>query len=204
MGDNSLGDYASDAWNWLKGSGSDIAQKIGLGGATTADLAKMANLNNVGGQSLGFANQNRANYGTLTAQGMASLQRLNELANGKNSVSAMQLQQGNQQALAAQQAMAASANPANAAMAARNAAQNMGRLQYGLSGQQAVAGLQERNQAQQAAAGLLGTLRGQDLQGTLGGYNAATGAYSGGLNGSRDPTILQQGAPIVAGAMRAF
>lgn len=203
-GDNSLGDYAGDAWNWLKDRGGDALKQVGLGGATTADESKMNNLNAVGGGALGFAGTAQGNYNAFTGQGMQSLAALRALAEGKNSVSAEQLRQGMQQGVSAQHAMAAGASPQNAAMAARNASNNMSRLSYGLSGQQAVAGLAERNQAQQAYANMLAQLRGQDLQGTLGGYNAATGAYSGGLNGQRDPTMLAQWSPIVAGAMKAI
>ena len=204
QGDNSLGDYANSAWNWAKGTGAGILKDIGLNGNTPGDQQKIDNLNGVGGQAMGFAGDAQGNYNKLSGLGYGALNQLQATANGQNSVSAEQLRQGLQSNLANQQSMAASASPNNAAMAARNAAQNMGRLGYGMAGQQAVAGLAERNQAMSQYGNLLGTLRGQDLQGTLGGFNAATGAYSGGLNGSRDPTLVQQWAPIVAGAAKAL
>ncbi len=173
--------------------------KIGLNGASESDEAKMAKLNQVGAGAMGFAGQARDNYGQLTGRLNGSLDQLQALANGQNSVSALQLHQALQQNLANQQSMAAGAAPGNAAMAARTGAMQMGRLGYGLAGQQAVAGLQERNQAAQNYASLLGQSRGQDLQGTLGGFNAASGAYGGGLNGQHDPTIASQWAPIVSG-----
>ena len=174
---------------------------VGLNGASSSDQAKMNNLNAVGQQGMNFAGQAQGGFNQLGAQGMGALNALNATANGQNSVSAEQLRQGQQANMAQQQSLAAAASPQNAAMAARQAAQNISRLNYGLSGQQATAGLQERQQAQQAYAGLLGTLRGQDLQGTLGGYNAANQAYTGGLNGVRDPTLVQQwGGAISAGA----
>ena len=201
---HSMGDELSDGWNWLKGEASGPLQEIGLGGNTPSDNTKINNLNTVGGQAMGFSGINQGQYNQLGAQGMGALSNLQALANGQNSVSAEQLRQGLQSNLANQQSMAAGASPNNAAMAARNAAQNMGRLGYGMAGQQAVAGLQERNQAQGQYANLLGTLRGQDLQGSLGGLNAATGAYGGGLNGQRDPTLISQWGGPISGAIKAI
>jgi hypothetical protein len=89
-------------------------------------------------------------------------------------------------------------------MAARNAANNMARLGYGLSGQQALAGLQERQQAQQAYANLLGQARGQDVQAAPGGYNTAASSYGGGLNGSREPSNSAQIANAIAGAASVY
>jgi hypothetical protein len=101
---------------------------------------------------------------------------------GQNSVSAEQLRQGLQQQLAQQQSMAASANPNDSAMAARNAAMNMGQASQALAGQQATAGLQERNAAAQQLGQLqLGQL-GTNAQTALGGFNAATGAYGAALS----------------------
>lgn len=199
-GDNSLGDYVSDyggrAWNWLG--------QNGLGGATASDQAKMNNLNAVGQGAMGFAGQAQGNYGQLTQQGMGALNGLAATANGQNSVSAEQLRQGLQTNLAQQQSLAAGASPQNAAMAARQAAANSAKLGYGLSGQQAVAGQAERNAAQGQYASLLGSMRGQDLQGTLGGYGAATGAYSDGLNGKNDPTVLSQVSSIIPGLAKVL
>ena len=177
---------------------------IGLGGASSSDEQKMNNLNGVGAGAMGFAGQAQGDYNNLTGQGQRALSGLSDIANGQRSVSAEQLRQGLQQNLASQQAAAASAAPGNSAMAARNAAMNMNRAAYGLSGQQAVAGLAERNQAQGQDANLLGQMRGQDVQGAVGGYNAASGAYGGGLNGQRDPTIAQQWAPIVQGVAKGL
>ncbi len=176
-------------------------KKIGLNGASESDEEKMKRLNRVGSSAHRFGRDAAGNYRDLTGRLTGSLDSLQDLANGKNSVSALQLQQGLQQNLNTQRSMAAGASPNNAAMAARTAAMNMGRLGSGLAGQQALAGLQERNQAQQNYASLLGSARGQDMQGALGGYNAAVGAYGGGLNGKSDPTLAQQWAPVVAGAV---
>ncbi len=181
--------------SWL----GNAATAVGLGGASQSTLNKQANLNSVGANAQQFAGSNQAGFNGLGSQGNQSLAQLQAIANGQNSVSAMQLQQAQQAAMAQQRSLAAGASPANSAMAARNAANNLNTANYGLAGQQAVAGLAERNQAQTQYANLLGTLRGQDLQGALGSNQTAVGAYSGGLNGVADPTIAQQWAPIVSG-----
>ena len=153
---------------------------------------KINALNASAANATNFANQNQAGFNQLGAQGNQALSGLQALANGQNSVSALQLQQAQRQNLANQQAMAASASPQNAAMAARTAAIQSGKLGYGLAGQQAVAGLQERNQAQNQYANLLGQLRGQDLSGATGSMGQAINAQSGGLNGQLDPSLVQQ------------
>lgn len=133
-------------------------------------------------QSYGGLNQTNANMGQTQDYLRGQMQ-------GQNSVSAEQLRQGLQQQQAAQMSMAAS-NPGNP-MAARTAAMQMARSGYGMAGQQALAGLQERNNAAtqlgqsygqqgqlQLGQGQLALGRSsQDLQAGLGGYNAANNAY---------------------------
>ena len=185
--------------NQEKGLGG-VLNQLGLNGPTPGDRAKMDRLNRVGSDAMGFAGQARNNYSALSGRLHGALDDLQAQARGENSVSALQLQQAQDRNLAAQRSMAASASPQNQAMAARTAAMQMGQLGYGLAGQQALAGLMERQQAQQAYASLLGQARGQDMQGTLGGYGAAAGAYGGGLNAQRDPTLAGQLAGGLAGA----
>lgn len=173
--------------NWSREFGD-----MGLNGQQPSDKAKQDRLNNVGADGQLFGEQAADNYAAMTGRLNGSLDDLQAQAQGKNSVSALQLSQANQQNLAQQRSMAAGAGPNNQAMAARTGAMQMGRLGSGLAGQQAVAGLQERNQAQQNYGNLLGAARGQDAQAAIGGYNAATGAYGGGLNGEKDPTQIGQ------------
>jgi len=177
----------------------DQMKSMGLNGASESDEDKMRRMNGIGDDARAFGWQANDNYNAMTGRLGGALDDLQATARGQNSVSALQLRQGLQQNQAAQQSMAAGANPNNSAGAARTAAIQMGRLGAGLAGQQAVAGIQERNQAQQAYGNLLGAARGQDLQGTLGGYNAAAGAYGGGLNGQKDPTLAGQWAGAVGG-----
>jgi hypothetical protein len=148
-----------------------------------------------------FAGQGERGYRDLGQQGMGALSGLQALAQGQNSVSAEQLRQGLQQNLAAQQSMAASASPANAAMAARTAAIQGGRLGAGLAGQQAIAGLQERNQAQQQYAALLQALRGQDLQAALGSRQNAMTGYGAQNSGAAEKSWWEKFGPAAqAGA----
>lgn len=178
--------------------GTPLVKKY-TGDGDAADQEKKDRLNAVGASGQQFGDSAAGNYAGLTGRLNGSLDALQAQANGQNSVSAMQLQQGLQQNQAAQRSFAAGASPNNSAAAARTAAMQMGRMGTGLAGQQALAGLQERNQAQQNYASMLGAARGQDMQGALGGYNTATTAYGGGLNGQPTKSSAEKYAPIVAG-----
>jgi hypothetical protein len=137
----------------------------------------LGNLNTQGAAASGFANQAQQGYGQLGAEAQATRDYLRSVAQGQNSVSAEQLRQGLQQNMSAQRSMAASASPQNQAMAARTAAMQMGRMGAGMSGQAALAGLQERNQAQQQLGQMILGQRGQDLNAALGSRQSAIGAY---------------------------
>jgi hypothetical protein len=148
------------------------------------------NLNMQGGAAGAFANLGQSNYDVGTSQlngtygqlGNA-MQFLNGQMRGENSVSAEQLRQGLGQTMSQQRSMAASASPQNSAMAARTAAMNMGRLGAGMSGQAALAGIQERNAAAQQY-GQLGSALGQLQLGARGqDVNVANGARQNAING---------------------
>lgn len=106
--------------------------------------------------------------------------RYGRIAAGQDSISAEQLRQGLQQNQAAQMSMAAGARPGNAAMAARTAAMNMSRQGMGMSGQAAMAGLQERRDALGAQLGAMGA-GAQAQQGFMGGQSNLQGAIQQGL-----------------------
>lgn len=171
-----IGGQLTDAGNWGIGSGDpsnpDRASIRGLGAAQQQ----------FAGQLQGVGQQGMQNY-AADRGGLAGTQGyLSGVMQGQNSVSAEQLRQGLQQNQAQQMSLAAGASPQNAAMAARTAAIQSGQLGAGLAGQQALAGIQERN----AAAGQLGQLQlgqsGQDLQYGLQGYGLANNAYGGATN----------------------
>lgn len=145
--------------------------------------------------------------------------RYGRIAQGMDSISAEQLRQGLGQNQAAQMSMAAGAAPQNQAMAARNAMMNMSRQGMGMSGQAAMAGLQERRDALGAQAQMQGLIqqgimgqRGQNLQAGLGGTGMAMQGY-GGIEGNRTsrygamlgvPTPAEQMTGMVASGLEAF
>ena len=148
-----------------------------------------------------FADQAQQGYGQLGQLGQQNIAALQAQASGQNSVSAEQLRQALQQNLAQQQSMAAGASPRNAAAAARTAAIQSGRLGAGLAGQQAIAGLQERNQAQQQLASAIQGMRGQDLNAALGGRQTAVTGYGANNAGQPEPSSAEKYLPMVLGGL---
>lgn len=194
-------------WDGVKEVGSGVINGItGLTKSPDADIEAQRKrlLQRQAAAAGGFADTTQGSYTSLGRQGNGALAALARQASGQDSVSAEQLRQGIQQGVAAQRSFAAGAAPANAAQAARTAAIQAGRLTSGLAGQQALAGLQERNQAQGQYAQLLQALRGQDLQATQGARGQAIQGYSAGNAGTPAPSLVQQYAPLVqAGASLA-
>lgn len=135
-------------------------------------------------------------------QVQAQMAQLQAIQSGRNSVSAEQLRQGLQQNVAAQQSMAAGAAPQNQVMAARTAMMQTGRLGAGLAGQQAVAGLQERNQATMAMNGLLANNGQLANSAALGGW----GANQAALNQQYQQSLNSQNqiAGVIAGVGSAY
>ena len=156
-----------------------------------------ADLDEIGLASNQFAEYNQGGYQALTGEAAAQRDALRRQALGQDSLSSEQLRQGLQQNLASQRSMAASASPGNAAMAARNAAMNMGRAASGMSGAAATAGIQERQAAQNALSQMILQQRGQDLQGALGSRQNAISGY-GGIK--PEGTTLDKLAPIIKAA----
>ncbi len=120
-----------------------------------------------------FANRAQKGFDQLGGEASAERDYLRRLASGKDSVSAEQLRQGLQQNVAGQMSMAATARPGSAPMAARSAMMNAGRAASAMSGQQAVAGLQERQMAHQGLSNMLMQQRQQELQAALQGRQNA-------------------------------
>ena len=157
------------------------------------------------GAAGGFADQGQANYGALTGRGQGALDYLQGQMMGQNSVSAEQLRQGLQQNLAAQQSFAAGASPRNAAMAARTAAIQSARLGAGMSGQAALAGLQERNQAAQLYGQQIGQMRGQDLNAALQGRQNAIAGYGGYVTPmTPEKSWLEKYGPAIQGGLSSI
>lgn len=166
----------------------------------TAD-AKRAALNQQAGAAGSFADQAQQNYGAMTEESKQARDYLRRLASGDESISAEQLRQSNQQTLSAQRSMAASASPQNGPMAALAAMQNMNRASMGLSGQQAMAGIAERQAAQQGLANMIMQERGQDAQTAVGSRGNAINGYGGVAPAG---SWLDRYGNAVAGGLGAF
>jgi hypothetical protein len=153
-----------------------IASVFGVGSGDPGNPYR--NALNANAQQQGQFGQNLQGQYMANQNGIAGTAgMLQGLASGQNSVSALQLQQGLRQSQAQQMSMAAGAAPQNQVMAARVAADNMARSAYGMSGQQAMAGLQERQGALNTLAQLQGQQAGQNMQGALGMAQNTNAAY---------------------------
>ena len=210
--------YDPSSWNWGRiGAAGATGGLSELGGARTLfdaagtdifadpgadqERQRKALLYGQAQAAGGFADTAQQGYGQLGNEAAAQRGFLQALASGQNSISAEQLRQGLQQNLAAQQSMAASASPMNAAMAARTAAIQSARLGAGLSGQQALAGLQERQMAQQALANMILQQRGQDLQAALGSRGNALQGYGAANAGAPEKSWIEKYGPAITGAL---
>jgi hypothetical protein len=168
-------------WNNLKdglGGGWDNITDF-LGGEPESAKEKRNKLNEQGDAAGSFAGVGEQGYGQMGAEAQQARDYLRQVAMGRESIAGEQLRQGLQQNLASQRSMAASAAPQNAAMAQRNAAMNMGRASMGMTGQAALAGIQERRAAQEALMQSIMQQRQQDLQAALQSRSNANTAYGG-------------------------
>jgi hypothetical protein len=124
-----------------------------------------------------FADRGEAGFNRLGGENAATRRMLQDQATGKVSLSGEQLRQGLAQNVAGQASMAAGARGGNQAMAARQAAMNAGRAGSALTGQQALAGIQERNAAVSALGQMQMGQRAMELQAALGARGQQLGAY---------------------------
>lgn len=185
---------SSGQWDWGNGQNGDAPSDMSKGGtnisgalgkvrdAITDPFKRTSQYGQVdpdgmlGDQSRragGFANAAQGQFGQLGRESAESRDHLRRLASGQDSISAEQLRQSLQQNLGGQMSMAAGARPGNAAMAARTAANNAANMGAGLAGQQAMAGIAERQAAQQSLANMLMQQRQQELQAALGARGQA-------------------------------
>jgi hypothetical protein len=172
--------YNSGSGRGLFGHVYDIGKKVaGIADESESAKEQRANLNNQGGMASEFADIGQQNYGQLTAEAAALREAMRRRASGQDSLSAEQLRQGLQQQVAQQRSMAAGAAPQNAAMASRNAMNNMARASAGMSGNAAMAGIQERAAAEKALADLMIQQRGQDVNVALGSRQNAISGFGG-------------------------
>ena len=141
--------FLGDIGNWLTKRPGEAEQRQGL---------------------LNMGQTGQADYSRLGGALDTEAERLRRQANGEDSLSAEQLRQGLQQNVAAQRSMAAGASPQNAAMAGLMASRNAMVAGAGLAGQQATAGIQERQAASDALGRMLLQQRQQEQQNAQFGY----------------------------------
>jgi hypothetical protein len=206
-------------FDWMKRGGEEGLEKGmtsgGIGSlpgkyddATKRDQGFIEKLGLVGDNAGQFGQDSQGQFRSLGREATGERDYLRNIARGNESVSRMQLAQALQQNQAAQQSMAAGARPGNAAMAARGAAMNAGRQGAGLAGQQAIAGIQERQAAQQQLAQMLMQQRQQELGGVQTGYGTQVGAFGTALGGAMgSPTgteklldLIMRGGEAIGGA----
>jgi hypothetical protein len=167
------------SWYGDIANGSFLGKAFGIGQYDPSNPYRNALQANAE-QQTGFGQNLQQQYLANQAGIGNTMGMLQGLAQGQNSVSMEQARQNMQQAQAQQMSMAAGAAPQNSAMAARNAANNMGQLSYGIAGQQSLAGLQER----QAALNALSQMQMQQAQQNLTGAGqfGQLGNYAYGTN----------------------
>lgn len=185
--------------NPLRGSADVIRDQFSEGGifgdaAGTKDRAAQAR------EAGSFADYSGSEAARLGIEADSQRKYMEDIARGRESVSAMQLQDSLGKNLASQQAMVAAANPASGAMAARTGMQNQARQAAGLAGDQALAGIQERQQAQQALNEMLLRQRGQDVNATVQSRGIAAGAFTP----TGQPTGADKTAGLLSGALKIF
>lgn len=170
--------WYGDAWDWTKETAGDAYDGLtGEGGLLGDAKGTQARLDQ-GAKASDFAN-----YGENAAQrgGMIARQEqdnMRKYATGEESLSKLMLKQGLASNVAGQQAMAASARPGSGAMAARGAMMNAGRAASGLAGQQATAGFQERQAAQNSLNQMIMQQRQQDMGAATQSRQNAISAYN--------------------------
>jgi hypothetical protein len=152
----------------------------------------------------GFADTAQQGYGQLGQQGQQNISGLQRLASGQDSVSAEQLRQALQQQRAQQQSFAAGGAPSSAAARARTAAIQMGRASTAAAGQQTVAGLAERQQAQSALSNAIMQQRQQDLQAALQSRGQAIQGYGAQNAGTPEKSNVEKYGGAIAGALGLF
>ncbi|MBA2544134.1 MAG: tail fiber domain-containing protein [Deltaproteobacteria bacterium] len=189
-------DWAKSGANWASDKLGDVFGDPGAAGE--ADRKKL--LYEQAAAAGGFAGVGEAGYGAMTAEANAARQNLADQASGKLSYSREALRQGLQQNVGAQQSLAAGASPQNAAMSARTAAMQSARLGSGMSGQAALAGIQEQSAAAKALQDAILAQRGQDMQVGLGSRQNAMSGYGAGNAGQPEKSWIERNGQAISGA----
>lgn len=172
--------WHEDPWGALKRTGGKIKDRWKKDNAESqSTIDQRNNLNAQGSAAGSWADENQDNARRQGAMSQDMYNAMGDQASGKTSISREMLQQGLQQQYGQQRSMAAGASPQNAAMAARTGAMNMGRASSNMSGQAAVAGMQEQQAAREQQGRFLQNWRGQDMAAAQGARGQSIGAYQG-------------------------
>jgi hypothetical protein len=178
-----VGEFVEGAGDWLGSrSGGQTSNAPALDRSNFNLQGADDRANFTAGQAYGAQNRQAPQAADSSFRGdqQALVDRLRGQMNGQDSLSALQLRDATDQNIAQQRAQAASASPGNAAMMQRLAAQNIGRMNQGYGAQAAQLGIQERNAAANALAGVAQGARGQDLQHNQ--FNAGAQLQQRGMN----------------------
>lgn len=192
-------------WDTVKSVGGDVLNAGTLGifsgdPGTDAENARKQQLYQQAQAAGQFAGAQQNQFRTLQGQQADTIARLKGLASGQNSVSAEQLRQAAAQNQAQQLSIAAGAGGTpNAAAAARTAAIQAGRIGAGLAGQQAIAGIQERNAAANALTNALGTYGGQALSAAQSARGQALQGYGAAEAGAPEKSWIEKYGPAILG-----
>jgi len=202
------------AWDdWVFGiptAGGYNAAKWGIGKLTEPgklspeEARRQQLLQEQAAKAGGFADYGEGGVQSLGGQLDTARQQLLDQAQGKLSYSKEALRQGLQQNQSAQRSMAASASPANAAMAARTAAINSGRLGSAMAGQSALAGIAEQQQAAKLYGDLTAQQRQQDMMAALQSRQNAMTGYGANQPFTPQPTMFQQLMGAAQGAAQLY
>lgn len=180
------------SWTKYLNPGYYIGELTKPGELSPDDAARKKLLEEQAAKAGDLADYGQGGFMSLSADADSARAALRDQMTGKVSFAGEQLRQGLQQNQAAQRSLAASAAPQNAAMAARTAAINSARMGSGLAGQQALAGIAERNAAARAYADATLAQRQQELNAALGSRQNAMTGYGAGQPFVPQPTAIQQ------------
>lgn len=203
-----IGKALKKGWDAVRGVGGDIAKGLDRTDNEFRGVDPHGVLGQQSQYAGSFADRGELDFDRRGGGMDEAAGHLGRIMRGEQSLSAEQLRQAAEQNMAQQQAMAQSGR-GNPALAARMAAQNTASINQGLAGQQAMAGIAERQAAAQGLGGLLGQARDQDLRAALGGRELAIrgqtaiegerGRRFGAISGVPTPTETWLGAIQGAG-----
>lgn len=181
---DSLGSGLKSAYGSASGFVNNIphglASAFGVGSGDPSDYDR-SQIEGNANQANTLGTQGQSNYGVAQKGMQSAADQLMQIANGNFNPSAQQFQNQTQTLQAMQDSQAAGASPSNAAAAAFNAARNKAQLGYGVSGQVAQQGAQDRATAMSQLAQLYGNMGQLGVNAATGGYGAANAGYGSAL-----------------------